>query len=92
MKTIWKYQLALTDGQQVLAMPKGARILHLGYQNQVPTLWAEVDSEADKEPRYFQIHGTGHPVANGGTYLGTVQASSSIFVWHVYDHGTEHTN
>ena len=90
MKTVWKYRLDLLDGQQVIKMPKGAQVLSVDMQHDQPTLWAEVDSEAPMEPRYFQVHGTGHPIANGGVFVGS--AVGVPFVWHIYEHAIEHQN
>lgn len=90
MKTIWKYPLNLSDGQQVHKMPKGGTVLCVHMQYGLPTLWAEVDPDEAMEPRYFQVHGTGHPVANGGVFVGT--AVGNHFVWHIYEHAVEHTN
>ena len=90
MKTIWKYPLDLLDGQQVLKMPKGAKILSIDIQGGLPTLWAEVDPEANPEARYFQVHGTGHPISNGSAFVGS--AVGVPFVWHIYEHAIEHKN
>ena len=80
MRTIWKFVIPFPEGQVV--MPRGARILALQKQDEIPTIWAEVDPEAPKENHLFIIYGTGHRVV-AGTYIGTFQ--SPPFVWHVYD-------
>jgi len=90
MKEVWKYPLRLLDGQQVVKMPTGAEVLSVGIQGSTPTIWAEVDPAAKMEPRYFQVHGTGHPISNGGVFVGT--AVGVPFVWHVYEHAIEHKN
>jgi len=92
MQTIWKYQLDLKDDRHIIPMPKGATIISLGMQHGLPTFWAEVDPAAQIEPRYFQVHGTGHPIANGGTFIGTALSPTNPFVWHIYEHSKEHRN
>ena len=83
MKTIWKFPLRLVGGIQYLSIPKDARLLHVGDQFDTPSLWFEVDEDAEREELGFSVVGTGHPVS-GGEYLGT--AVGSRFVWHIYQH------
>ena len=64
-------------------MPLGAKILTLQLQDETPCFWAEVDTDASTEQRLFRILGTGHPLPEGLTYLGTFQLPP--FVWHVYE-------
>lgn len=85
MKTIWKYPLEDT-WEQVMLMPEGAKIIHVGEQRGVICLWAEIDTKVPMEHRKFYTVGTGtqfpsYPV----DYLGTVIKEMGIFVWHVYE-------
>lgn len=90
MRTVWKFPLEVTDLQEI-AMPQGAEILHVG--NQFPVnvstldLWAIVDPNAPVVARKLAIHGTGHPVMEGGTHIGSVITAGGALVWHVFDHG-----
>ena len=82
IKTIWKYELRITD-TQVVEMPDGAEVLHVGCQAGKICLWALVDPEAALIPYEFQIVGTGHPYEVGtGGHIGT--AVIDPFVWHVF--------
>lgn len=90
MKTIYKYELEITDVQNIF-MPAEAHLLYVGEQDGTLMLWAEVDSTAWGEKRKLLIRGTGRPIYAGrdGTepeYLGTAQMASGL-VWHVYDGG-----
>ncbi len=87
MKTIWKYKLETSVSLPSLFIPEGARFLHMDYQRDDLCLWFEVDVTAERDFRTFQVIGTGHPVPEGGTYLGTVQQPP--YVWHVYEVGDE---
>lgn len=86
--TIWKYPLEAED-EQVMAMPKGARILTVQTQNETPCLWAMVNpTEARIEKRKIYTHGTGHPVADDPdtlAYLGTYQLRGGALVFHVFE-------
>jgi len=80
MKTIWKFPIPFPAG--TLSMPAKARIVSVQMQGEIPTLWAEVNTDAPIEKREFVIYGTGHH-QDGGHYVGTFQ--SPPFVWHLYE-------
>lgn len=84
-KTIWKYDLEVTDVQKVL-MPIDAMPLHVAVQGNDSTiqLWALVDPTEDMEDRFFAIVGTGNPAPDDdqGEWVGSVQQGR--FVWHVF--------
>lgn len=82
-RTIWKYQLELTDGPQEHAVPKAAILLLVAEQYGKPTMWFEVWAEAEKIPRAFYVVGTGHEIPADGKWLGSLQMPP--FVWHVYE-------
>ncbi len=91
MITIYKYPLKLVE-QQALMMPRGAFILHLALQHNVPTIWARVNTECvPLEERRFAIYGTGQELSKGsdpsltydGEYVGTYFQDE--FVWHVFE-------
>ena len=60
MKTIYKYTLDSHDC--TLQLPKGAEILTVQLQNQIPTLWALVNPMTVTEERHICIVGTGWDV------------------------------
>ena len=86
MKTIWKYELEVTD-EQVISVPVEAQALAVQVQGGKPCIWALVDSEAERRHRTVYIHGTGHEVSLGaqsGRHLGTVQLAGGALVFHVF--------
>ncbi len=85
-QVIYKYPLALTPAQSIY-LPEGAKILHFGNQNEIPTLWVEVDPDAAVELRYFRMVGTGHksPTDIMSVYIGTASFNSGYLVWHLYE-------
>ena len=88
MRTIFKYPLEVTDNEQKMLMPEGARVVNVGTQlDGFVYLWALVDSSSRPFSvttiRTFVIVGTGHPIPDGVEYVGTVQQGP--FVWHVLE-------
>lgn len=83
---IWKWELERAQLQS-LELPKGAEILTVQIQHNVPHLWAMVDENAtETEGVHIAMHGTGHTVPqNPGKYLGTVQFYGGALVLHVFE-------
>ena len=85
MRTIWKFELEVTDIQTV-ALPKGCFILQVEVQRGTPCLWVECDSEAPKVDRVFAIYGTGHSLPdNPGKYIGSYMLQGGMLVFHLYE-------
>ncbi len=78
-RSVYKYSLA--DG--VVVLPKNARILKVGMQDEIPCLWALVNPEAERETRYFAISGTGDLIPDAWEYVGTI--FDRRYVWHVFE-------
>ena len=89
MKTIYKYNLQVTDVQQV-QLPKEAKILCVQTQRGEPQLWAEVESGATPEARTIEIFGTGHPISQemgqSRRYISTFQMENGSLVFHAYEY------
>ncbi len=83
MRAIWKYELGMMDNQTV-HMQEGAKILCVGVQHETPCIWAEVDTDANKEYVIFSIYGTGYEMAGTGEYIGTFQLLEGALVFHLY--------
>ena len=84
MKTIWKFEVPVTDEPVVMA-PAGAVFLPTAvfpYPGSVGWLWAIVDSDAPKVRVRLRIVGAGHPLTEVGAYITT--AHSGPFVWHIF--------
>jgi hypothetical protein len=92
-RTVWKYSISMyREVVGTFFIPKGATLVHVAPEiinpgslaEQAVSLWFEVESEADKEPRVFELFGTGHPIPDGaGLYRGT--AVVPPLVVHVYE-------
>lgn len=85
MKTIWKFELTITD-EQIINMPRGGQILTIQTQNEVPCIWALVDPINSKEIVTIHIFGTGHPIRDNfnGKYIGTFQLQGGSLIFHVF--------
>ena len=86
-KTIYKYTLIVTDGRQVMQLPKSHVIVHVAEQGPSPCFWAMVDPDEETAEFTFQVTGTGHPLPDGTDeedfgYIGA--AMCGPFVWHVW--------
>ena len=85
MRTIYKYPIETATADFTLGLPSDAKVLTLQIQNEIPTLWVELDPKAEAEPRQFQICGTGHRIPDNANYIGTWQEREGLFVWHLYE-------
>lgn len=87
MKTIWKYELEITDIQEI-EIPKDAEILTVQCQRDKPFLWVLFNKDASMEKRIIETFGTGHDIPEvmgmSRKYIGTYQIGG--YVWHVFDY------
>lgn len=84
-RVIWKFAVTV-DG--VAAVPRGARLLHVGIQNGAVWAWAEVDPAAPIVVRALVLVKTGFDdIPEGSDYVGTVMLHEGRIVLHVYDGG-----
>lgn len=84
MSVIYKYELG--DGLRSYDLPKGARILSVAIQRDVPYMWALVEPQEPMEQRKIMLTGTGVPF-DGGPYkfIGTMLTPDQRFVFHVFE-------
>jgi hypothetical protein len=81
---VWKFPLAQTD-EQVVSMPEGAIILHVGEQQGQLCLWALIVPDAPKVDRHIIIRGTGRDLPHDvGPYIGSVLMHGGSLVLHVF--------
>ena len=85
IKTIWKYELKITDSQWI-AVPDKAKPLYVAMQGNNLCVWMLVDPTQSDVDMYVRIVGTGHSISdkeiNSLYYLGSVQ--ERMFVWHLF--------
>lgn len=87
MITIWKYEIPVEDTFSV-DMPAYATILTVQVQNDVPCMWAAVDTERGKVKRTFHVIGTGHDASRAvwsWPYVGTFQLDGGSYIGHLFE-------
>lgn len=83
MRTIYKYPLR--PGLNTVSMHFNAHRLHVGDQDGVPTLWAQVNTDEPLVEQVYEVFGTGQPLPEHIGYMEHVgTAVGPLFVWHVY--------
>lgn len=86
IQTIYKIQLEIT-GEQIIGLPKGARILSIQPQGEKVSLWFLFNQdETRSEPKKIRCFGTGQPIidAENLDYIGTVQVLCGKLVFHFF--------
>ena len=85
MRTIWKYPITDSPYQKI-EMPLNAEILCVQLQDNIPTLWALVETENPKKSFYVFTYYTGDYWINEKgkyrKYIGTYQLTG--LVHHVF--------
>ncbi len=88
--SIYKFPFKVKDYQKI-SMPKGARILSVQTQNEIPCLWAICEVDAEKQERESEVFGTGNPFYEGihfgkeHKFIGTFQLHDGSFVGHLFE-------
>ena len=89
-ETIFKYPIEIANFPRI-EMPKGAKILSVGVQDNKPYIWAMVNESNKWEERIFRLMGTGHLLyakEKDLHFIGTFQLKErdgSIFVGHLFE-------
>ena len=92
MRTIYKYQLQITDAQ-VIYMPPNSTVISVAVQDGFLYCWAAVDIFPGDETELFtvtiRIYGTGQPLEMDAPLLGRYERFIGTvlmppFVWHVF--------
>jgi hypothetical protein len=82
---VFKYPLAIAS-DQTLALPSGAKVLHVNTQGTDEVfLWAEIAEGQRPAPLHIEMFGTGDNMPYGNRqYIGTVILPRSLEVYHFY--------
>jgi hypothetical protein len=87
MKTIHKYKLTAPKGNSFISeteLPIGAEILCIGVQNNIPYIWAIIDTDNDVEIRELIILPNGIEIKEDlGKYISTIQIA--VLVFHIFE-------
>lgn len=85
MLSIWKYLLSITNQDQDIDIPVGAKIIHIAAQSDILCLWALVDPSASMQQRWFRVHNAGHNVDPKLAYVGSAMFHGGKLVFHVFE-------
>lgn len=88
-KVVYKYPLKYKGQREPIEMPVGAEIIAIQKQLGAICVWAIVDmGQPNKEMRYIEIYGTGHPFDNAGPrkYITTLQEANGSLIWHFFEY------
>ncbi len=86
MRTIFKYTITANEPIKKFDLPLGAKVVEVGSQEPgTLQFWVDsgIDNFLENEIRTFRIYGTGHPIDENDTYVGT--AFDPPFVWHLFE-------
>ena len=88
MTTIYKYELEVTDSQEI-SLPPSASILSAQVQQGKVCLWVRLyPAELYlADAREIRIYGTGHPIEPtlNLRFIDTVQLANGSLVFHVFE-------
>lgn len=86
---VFKYQIE--PGKMFVAMPYGAKIIHVAEQGADVFVWAEVIPHNEIVGRRLLPVMTGGDVPSDGVYVGTAHPveGGATYVVHVYDCGEQ---
>lgn len=79
---VFKYKLS--PEQNLIEMPRYAKLLHVGEQDGEAYVWAAVDPERPVETRVLWVVPTGVEIDSGLTFVGTVQFADGL-VFHAFE-------
>ena len=84
MRTVHKYVLALSyPSTWRFNVPSGAKVRLVEPQTLGSVcIWMEVNTGAGLVSQAYEIVGTGHPISDGASHIGS--CVSGPYVWHVY--------
>lgn len=89
MRTIHKFEVAISKETQTIELPENSNIIHVEYlmPRRAIFMWAEVpaDLNAPKTPRQFRVFYTGDGIPNNASYLGTTIDQYLPEAYHVYE-------
>jgi hypothetical protein len=83
-RTVWKFILNVRDAASwVIHAPAAARVVAVRALNPNDIdVWLELDPAAPLDVIRLHVVGTGQPVPEAATHVGT--AFADPFIWHIY--------
>jgi len=89
MRTIHKFEIAISKDVQTIELPEDIRYLHAEYllHKRSISLWVEVPAEINnrKEPRRFRVFSTGDGIPDSASHIGTCVDQYLPESYHLYE-------
>jgi len=90
MARVFKYKLALEHDTELIEVPDGSCVVHVGVQGNdvAPSLWVlhGINETGETRTRRYRVVGTGMEVdASQTNYVGTCLYKGGQLVWHVFE-------
>lgn len=83
------YRYALSEGVSEIKMPKGAKILHAGFQSARKefSVWAAVEPDKKLETRWFHVYPTGVllPAEKHMRFIASTILPDGFHVFHIFE-------
>jgi len=85
--TVYRYTVPVDDRWHTLDLT--GPIVHVDCRRpDLVEVWALAGAEPER-PRTLRVFGTGHPLPDDVTYVGTALAAGGALVWHLFESGAE---
>ena len=82
-RTIYRYEIPVDDQWHAIALT--GDVLHVDCRSiYVVELWA-IHVDGPTHRRSFRAYGTGQPIPDGATHVGTTIAPGGHLVWHLME-------
>lgn len=83
------YKYSIEPGQQIILLPRDAKVLSVQTQYEKPQMWVLLDPDAPKVGRLFGTYSTGVPLDLDKDErlipLGTFQLRGGTLVFHTFE-------
>lgn len=83
-RRMFRYSVPADDKPSTFSLT-GNPVAVAAHFEDVVEFWAEHDPGAPEVKRSFQVFGTGHPLPEGATWVGTCPRTQLGLVWHLYE-------
>lgn len=84
-RQVFRHEVPVDDRDHVILMPP-SQIVKVGCRNPDRVEFRYLHTGANDIPRTFRVFGTGHPVYDAYTYVGTAEpVADGAIVWHLFE-------
>lgn len=81
-RSMYRYEVAIDDQAHTIRLT--GEPVAVAAAGRVVEFWAEHYADGESFPWTFQVFGTGHPVPERATWIGTCDRDPAGLVWHLF--------